>query len=393
MRKINPNLKHLAKEHDNYRGIVLEGSSRSGKTWSIIDFLVWYTSTVQTGITINIIKETYNGFKTTLFEDFKRRLPDYGIDNPFSNNIKDVPSFNLLGSKVNLIGADKPSKYLGAGSDIFWINEAVHVQQEIFDQSEMRCRGFFILDYNPSFEDHYIYDSVTTRPDVSYLRTTFIHNPFISDQERNKILSYDPDNPDNVKNGTADNYMWQVYGLGMRASPEGLIFKQWYEYKELPDTDLYKMFAIDWGGTDPNVLIEINADRKTKSIYIKEHVYQAELLNQDFIDIVKKVNPENNEVICDSARSDKIYEFTCAGINAFGSKKGKNSIVDGIDTIKEYRIYIECNSTNVKKEFNSYKWAKEKISGKALNKPEDANNHTIDSLRYAMRYYHLNYGI
>ncbi len=81
MRKVNPNLTHLAHNYNNYRGIVLEGSSRSGKTWSIIDFLIWYTSTIQTGITINIIKETYNGFKTTLYEDFKRRLPDYGIDN------------------------------------------------------------------------------------------------------------------------------------------------------------------------------------------------------------------------------------------------------------------------------------------------------------------------
>lgn len=392
MRKVNPNLRHIAKNHNKKRGIVLEGSSRSGKTWSIIDSLVWYTSTIRTGLTINIIKETYNSFKTTLYEDFKRRLPDYGIASPFDYNIKDITTFNLLGSKINLIGADKPSKYLGAGSDIIWINEAVHVQKEVFDQAEMRCRLFFILDYNPSFEDHYIYDSVITRPDVAYLRTTFLDNPFISDSERNKILSYDPDNPDNVKSGTADDYMWQVYGLGMRASPKGLIFNNWDTYKDLPtDLEYYTMFVVDWGGTDPTTLAELNVNRKLKRIYIKEHVYQPEILNQEFINKVLEVNPNNNEVICDSARRDKIYELQMAGINAFGSKKGANSIIDGIDIIKSYKVFIHEESVNAKNEFNSYKWAISPSTGKHTNKPEDKNNHIIDPTRYGMRYYHLNY--
>ena len=393
MRKINPNLKHLVKStKNNYRGIVLEGSSRSGKTWSIIDFLVYYSSKIETGLTINIIKETYNSFKTTLYEDFKRRFPDYGIKTPFSDNIKEIQSFNLLGNKINLIGADKPSKYLGAGSDIFWINEAVHVQREIFDQAEMRCRKFFILDYNPSFEDHYIYDSVITRPDVAYLRTTFLDNPFVSDHERKKIMSYNPGNPENVKNGTADEYMHQVYALGLRASPKGLIFAKWKEYEELPyDLEYYTMYVVDWGGTDPTTLTELNINRKLKRIYIKEHLYKPEILNNDFIELIRRVNPENNEVVCDSARADKIFELVCANINAFGSKKGKNSIVDGIDIVKQYDLYVHKDSINAKKELNSYKWAVDKTTGKALNKPEDANNHIIDPLRYGMRYYHLNY--
>lgn len=392
-RKINPNFEHLVRStRKQKRGIVLEGSSRSGKTWSIIDFLIYYTSSVKTKQTINIIKETYNSFKTTLYEDFKRRFPDYGIKTPFDHNIKDITTFNLLGSKVNLIGADKPSKYLGAGSDIIWINEAVHVQQEIFDQSEMRCRGFFILDYNPSFEEHYIYDSVITRPDVAYLRTTFLDNPFVSDHERNKILSYDPANPVNVKNGTADEYMHQVYALGLRASPKGLVFPNWKEYDELPDElEYYTIYVVDWGGTDPTTLTELNINRKLKRIYLKEIVYQPQILIKEFIEIIKQFNPNNREVVCDSARSDKIFELISAGINALGSKKGKNSIVDGIDIIKGYDVYIHKDSINAKKEFNSYKWATNKITGKALNIPEDTNNHIIDPLRYGLRYYHLNY--
>lgn len=393
MRKINPNLSFLVKSliKQGKRGVVLEGSSRSGKTWSIIDFLIYYNAAIETGLSINIIKETYNSFKTTLYEDFKRRFPDYGIHTPFSDNIKEIQSFNLLGSKINLIGADKPSKYLGAGSDIFWVNEAVHVQNEIFDQAEMRCRKFFILDYNPSFEEHYIYDKIITRPDVAYLRTTFLDNPFVSENERNKILSYDPSNPINVKNGTADEFMHKVYALGERAMPQGLIFKNWKEYKELPDYEFYRMFGVDWGGSDPTTLVELNIHRKTKSIYAKQHIYQPEILNRDFIDKIFEVNKENNEVVCDSARKDKIYELQMSGINAFGCKKGANSIVDGIDIIKEYTVYLQSDSTDLKNEFNSYKWAKSPSTGKYTGMPEDKNNHFIDPIRYCMRYYHLNY--
>ncbi len=34
-------------------------------------------------------------------------------------------------------------------SDGFWLNEANEVDKNDFDQLEMRCSGFFILDYNP----------------------------------------------------------------------------------------------------------------------------------------------------------------------------------------------------------------------------------------------------
>ena len=396
-RIISPNLRHLVRSYKNpeISGAVLEGSSRSTKTWSGIDFINLICARYEPkGCTIHVLRETYNSFKTTLYDDFKRRFRDLGIITPFEYDIQDITEFKLFKSKIHLIGADKPSKALGSGCDYFFMNEAVEISREIFDQKEMRCRKFWWMDYNPSFEEHYIYDSVVTRPDVAYLRTTFLDNPYITKIERNKILSYNPDNPQNVKNGTASQYDWDVFGLGKRASPKGLVFPYWKEYAKLPDElEYYKMFVVDWGGTDPTTLAELNINHKTKSVYIREHIYQPEILNNQFIKRVLEVNPDNHEVICDSSRSDKIYELQMANINAFGAKKGPNSIIDGFDILKEYNIFVHVESLNAKKEFNSYKWATNKQSGKSLNKPEDKNNHIIDPTRYGVRYYHLNYGI
>ena len=170
---------------------MLEGSSRSAKTWSGIDFIVMLCSRYDKDCTIFIIRETYQSFKTTLYDDFKRRLTMLGIAHPF-NDAKDVHSFKILGSTIHFIGADKPSKIHGAGCDYFFINEGMHIDKPIFDQLEMRCRKFWWIDYNPSATEHWIFRSILKREDVAYLHSTWRDNPFISKEEKGKILSYEP---------------------------------------------------------------------------------------------------------------------------------------------------------------------------------------------------------
>jgi len=392
-RKINPNFKQLVKSYRaNKSGVALEGSSRSGKTWNCIFFIVWLLKECKTPITINIIKETYNSFKTTLYDDFNAIFPMFGLYSPFLD-VQDKPTFKILDHKINLIGADKPSKFLGAGCDFFYINEANHVIKKIFDQAEMRCKRFWFMDYNPEHEEHWIYNNVCTRDDVDFLRTTFLDNPFVPLKQKQKILSYEP-TEQNIKNGTADEFMWKVYGLGLRASPKGVIFKYYNLYDNLDkDINYYKIYAVDWGGNDPTVLLELNINRKFRHLYVKEIVYAPEILNSKFIDILLKHNDKNHEIICDSARKDKIRELQMSKLNAFGATKGEGSIIDGIEKIKEFKIFIHKDSKNVINEFNTYSWTLDKRTDLILNVPEDKNNHAIDAIRYGIRYYIKNFGL
>ncbi len=187
MRAINPNLKHLHKSRKKYRGAILKGSSRSGKTFSSLHFIIKLCAEAKSPITINIVKETYNSFKTTLYDDFNRILPNFGLYSPFLDK-KEVDSFKILGSKINLLGADKPSKFHGASCDYLYFNEMLDISNDVFDQSEMRCRVFWWGDFNPKLTQHW----VMNRPDVSNLVTTWKDNPYISNAEKNKILSYEP---------------------------------------------------------------------------------------------------------------------------------------------------------------------------------------------------------
>jgi hypothetical protein len=247
----------------------------SGKTYSAIDFIIYLCLFEPHPVTINIIKETYQEFKTTLYDDFRERLDYYDLPNPFYK--QDVHSFRINRSKTNLIGADKTgkdNKFHGAACDFLYINESLSVAQAVFDQSEMRCRKFWFMDYNPSVTEHYVFKNVVTRPEVGLLRTTFNDNPFVSIPERNKILSYEPwlpgsytvekneiwydgkivdeknqppAHPTNVNNGTADEFMWKVYGLGLRGAMKGVIFKNVFWIDELPQ--MAYTYGMDFGFT------------------------------------------------------------------------------------------------------------------------------------------------
>ena len=136
--RFNRNLTFLVQQQkQNKRGVILEGSSRSGKTFAGLDF-IWYIDEKYPGSEVIIVRETYNSFKTTLYSDINRRWPDWGEPSPFEGISERGIFWMPNRTKVSLMGADNPAKFHGAGSDFFFINEALDVPQSIFDQLEQR---------------------------------------------------------------------------------------------------------------------------------------------------------------------------------------------------------------------------------------------------------------
>ena len=392
MRQINKNLAYISECYkkkkynkdglliDGKRGVVLEGSSRSGKTWSIIDFFILICCHYETNCTINIIKETYNEFKTTLYNDWAQRLNDYGLPNPFQDK-QEVTSFKIFNNKINLLGADKPSKFHGAQCDYFWINESLSVAKAIFDQQEMRCTKFWVMDYNPSVTEHYIFNSVLTRPDVGYIHTTFRDNPNVSIAEKNKILSYEP-TAENIKNGTADDYMWKVYGLGLRGSMKGLIFQNVEWIDSFPEINY--QYGLDYGfSNDPTALTKIGI--KGNDLFIVLLCYEP--IDNSWAVSEMLTNAGVKRHIPITADSSDRYNDTemCKELRNLGWQvnkvdKGKG-ILWRIGLMKKYKIHIVRN-VNAKREQENYKWRE--INGISINEPLDKYNHMWDSAGYGL---------
>lgn len=396
---------------EGYRGFVLEGSSRSTKTWSGIDIIIWLCTVVEESCTINIYRETYNEFKTTLYDDFKRRLDDFELPNPF-HNAKEIKSFKIGKNTIYFLGDGKH----GGGCDYAFYNEAMYVDHQVFDQSEMRCRKFWWMDYNPSFTDHWVFDRVVTRPDVGFLRTTFRDNPFISNGEKNKILSYEPWLPDsyeiigsdliyngeiiseknqppihplNVSNGTSDEFMWKVYGLGLRGAMKGVIFPHVVWIDEFPDMGY--SYGNDFGFTsDPNVTVRYAED--AKNIYIEPLCYQPIETPEELNNFWNSIGLENTlPITCDS--SDKytgenkgtvemVSSLYDAGWSVSKVRKTK-SVMYWLLSMKNKRIHIVKNHlySQAKKEQENYRF--KEINGIQINQPIDMYNHLWDAARYA----------
>jgi PBSX family phage terminase large subunit len=374
----NKNLDFLYKSYtDGLRGAVLEGASRSGKTFSGIDFVIWLCA-ANDGITINIIRETYNSFKTTLYDDFNRRLPQAGIPSPFVQT-KNVSSFWIFDCKVNLMGADNPAKFHGAGSDYFWINEALDVPQSIFDQLEQRCRRFWWMDYNPKVTDHWVYNKVCSRPDVKLFHSSFRDNPHISKAELSKILSYEP-TAANIKAGTADDYMWKVYGLGERAAPEGLIFQNVTWIDSFPENIEIINYGLDFGYTNsPTALCKVGRDGM--NLYLEKIIYQP-IDNSELLGQMMKATIGDCSTWADSADPGMISDLRNRhALRVLAVKKFPGSIEYGINLLKRFKLHI-VRDADFQREQANYRWRM--VNGIKLNEPIDDFNHLWDAARYAV---------
>ncbi|EJL66302.1 hypothetical protein [Flavobacterium sp. CF136] len=410
-----------------FRGCALEGSSRSGKTWSGVDIIIWLCLNVHQNdsCTINIYRETYNEFKTTLYDDFKRRLDDFDLPNPF-HKAKEIKSFRIGKSTIFFLGDGKH----GGGCDYAFYNEVMFLRQHVFDQSEMRCRKFWWADYNPSVTEHWFFDSVLSRPDVGFLRTTYLDNiKHISSGEKNKILSYEPwlpdsyfvedseiycfnsstskveivsktnqppPHPENIQNGTSDEFMWKVYGLGLRGAMKGVIFNHVTWIDTFPD--IAHIYTNDFGfTTDPNSLNRYAEDEF--NIWIEPLCYEPIETSSELAEVliahgVKKNTDEYSNdgdiVICDS--SDKYTgenKGTVEMVSALkkdlfnASKVSKTkSIMFWLNSMKAKKIHIVKNHLykQVKKEKENYRM--KEVNGIAINQPIDSFNHIWDSSRY-----------
>lgn len=348
----------------------------SGKTYSGIDFIV-ILDTLFPASDIIIVRETYNSFKTTLYSDFNRRLPQWLIPSPFEGK-KELQSFWLPNkSKVTLMGADDPAKFHGAGSDFFFINEALDVSNEIFDQLEQRCRRFWWMDYNPKVSDHWIYNKVCPRGDVGFLHSTIKDNPYVSKNELRKVLSYDPTNPANEQ--TADDYMWNVYGLGKRSAPEGLCFPVVKWIDEFPDDVGKVMFGLDLGYTNsPACLVKtgVNGNR----LFAKKLFYLPLENAETMKPYLNEFLPKGQHFWVDSADPQFINDLRRMNFAAMPVRKQPGYKKSLIGYLKGFELNF-VSDADVRREQTNYKYRV--IHGIRLDEPIDDFDHFFDALFYS----------
>lgn len=374
-----PVFERLMKAHNSgrFNVLVFEGGSRSSKTFSIIQFFILYAlnNTHQTN-RIVIARKKATWLSATVWADFNNILLALGLLSECAIN-KTLKTIRLFSTTFEFIGLDDTQKIHGLTTDIFWINEAMETIKDDFDQLEQRCTRFSILDYNPSAEEHWVYDNVCGRDDCYFDHSTMVDNPFIPANMKRKILSYEPTEY-NYAQGTVDTRKWKIYGLGLRAKIEGLVFDKYTIIKEIPIWVKHRFQGLDFGYTnDFTACSEVGF--LDNAIYIDEQFYQTGMLTKDIINALKEY--PRRKIWSESADPRLVTEIYNAGFNIEQVRKYAGSVKAGIDYMKGLKIYITENSINAKKELDNYTYQQDK-NGKWLNEPIDDYNHILDGVRY-----------
>jgi phage terminase large subunit len=359
-----------------------QGSSRSSKTWSIFQyFILKALQGEQFVLTIARAKLTW--VKSTLLKDFAELVEKYELEvTPEININRQEQVYYLNGSEFAFFGLDYAEKLHGRKQDYSWLNEVMEISKKSFDQLEMRTSKQIIIDYNPADDEHWVFE-LQKRNDVAVIQSTFRDNPFLEQTIIDKLLSYEP-TPENIKRGTADNYMWEVYGLGNKARLQGAIFTNW-EIKDIPENAKFLGYGLDFGySNDPTALIGVYS--MDQELYLDEIIYQTGMTNQDIADRLGQLEiPRTEIIIADSSEPKSIEEIRRRGFSILGAEKGQDSVKYGIDLLLQYKLYITPRSDNLESEFRKYKWAEDR-QGKSLNVPIDSWNHGIDAVRYLASY-------
>lgn len=398
---------------ENLPWFLLEGSSRSGKTWAIISFLAVLCMRPQIvgrdKITVRAYRNDGTTCRDTIVADFLEiMVRQFGGE---GNGGRWVSAFDSAGvwnkstltytfhngSTFSFHGASDPQKLHGKKADISWFNEAMEISYDAQFQISLRTTFLKIADWNPSQTDHWVFDTIMAQGSpYAYCHSTFADNiKNLTPEQIYEIKKTQP-TPENIARGTADAFKWLVYGEGKRGVRENLVFERWrwdvIEDADFPARNVCQRwgYGLDFGySQDPTALMECVL--QNDALFLRQVVYRRGLLvgrsydspdTPSLVGILGELEVlKSARMYADSAAPEAIAQLRAAGYNAQGMGKGSGSILAGIDLLKQHRIYICRSSQGAIKELENYSFIK-KSNGEITDVPEDRNNHAIDAIRY-----------
>src|SRR5688572_9720877 len=120
------------------RLIINQGGSRSSKSFSLIQLIIWIAKTQK--VSISIVSCAFPHLRRGVMRDFMIIMQDWNLYNPeFHTKTEHVYKFEN-GSYVEFFSVDNALKVRGPGRDILFINEANLISFETFTQLAMRTK-------------------------------------------------------------------------------------------------------------------------------------------------------------------------------------------------------------------------------------------------------------
>ena len=350
--------------------VVNKGGTRSGKTWSLLQCLV-FIALHQRNKLISVVGESIPFLKRGAMRDFKSLLDDmWNVD--CWNATDKVYTFPTTNSSIEFFSADNEGKVHGSARDYLFINECYFIPYEIYRQLAVRTRKAIMVDYNPRSR-FWVDEQLIGKDGVALVHSTYKDNPFLTKRQIAEIESYQ-----------GDTNWWRVYGLGETGSVEGLVYTNWRIVSEMPETAKMRFYCIDFGFTnDPTAILRVTL--QGGELWVEELAYQSGMLNKDIAEVLIKAGATRyDNIVADSAEPKSIAEINnTTHLNIKATAKGQGSIVSGINIVQAYKLNVKDDALGTIEELRNYSWKRD-MNGGYMNAPIDRYNHALDALRYGV---------
>lgn len=429
---------HQAEFHkDDHTFKAIFGAYGSGKTTTAVMEIIKHMLSVPNGLSA-MLAPTLQLLKETSYLELMKYLPHTLIKK--EHRTKGNEHIILHNNhKLLLLPSNNADKIRSLNLTAFYMEEASNAKFEVFSELTARTRNDRALEYayNENNEPVMVWDKkqniyrhkvkksrllgvICSNPDVGWIRTHILHmsdvvfsnttyprdpnaNPFLSTHLHSSFQNryLDPDFQTRIGRGKPD---WWVkrYIYGSFDYNEGLVYPMFADsiVDPFPIPHHWKrMFGVDFGLRDPTVMLGAAIDPEEGVLYIYDEHYEAEkpvsyhakCMNA----MVNKVPPGmiNGQIVADPSgqkRSGSDYRTYFNHYSEYGLwfKPGVNQIESGIMKVYTYfslgKIKIMSNCINTIKEGREYKYKETSLTQEKNRgeKPHDANNHSMDALRY-----------
>lgn len=183
-----------------------------------------------------------------------------------------------------------------------------------------------------------------------------------------------------------------------RANSEARVFKNWRVVPFVtPAQGCIFLGGADWGfSVDPSVLVRCWVgrfegdlaipDTSGRNLFVDHEAYGVGIEIDHTPRLFDSVpGARDFGVLADSARPETISYMRRNGYPRMtAAAKGKGSVEDGIEFLKNYDVIVHPRCKNTIDELGSYSWKVDKHTKLITNVLEDKKNHVIDALRYAV---------
>lgn len=381
-----------------YRYVLYSGAVRAGKTLLLANVAI-RTCIENAGCIGFLGSLTTPQLTDVVFREFKKELAIYqkALDDrnipiqlaKIKSSKGDMKAEFWNGSEVMFKHCEEEMKIRGLTLDFAGLDEPIDIDEEFFKQLMNRLSGghiknpFILLTTNPGSQTHWIYQYFYKNKTAEYctIETTTYDNVLLPEYEKYiKSLeeNLDEDWIRRFLNGKWGAYSGQIY---KNFDPD----KHVGNYKNFPGIKYY-VAGVDWGIRNPSCIVTIGVTKDKDIIIIDEWYKKGNTTTQ----VAKKIAELHNKyhykkVYIDRTALDLIVQTRDLKVPA---EKADNDVSGGIGKIKSAivagKFHINETCVNTIREFQAYRYERDKLNHNQTEKPVKQDDHAPDAVRYGL---------